>query len=241
MTTTARDKRFDVPLYSVTDAARHIGVARSTFDTWVQGYQRNPKGRPMVVGQPVVTALPSAGRGEARIPFIGLAEGFVLAAFKEAGVPLQRIRPALDEIRSHIGLEHALASKALYTDGAEVLYDYAERQGDTLEAKSARDLVVLRSNQRVFNPVVESYLERIDFADDGWARLLHLPQYGVADVVVDPTRSFGLPIFASGAARVEVVLGRFKNGEDVASLSKEFHIPEKQVLAAIRAHTDAAA
>ena len=238
--TTARDQRFDVPLYSVTDAARHIGVARSTFDTWTSGYERRRSARHSTKSPPVVTAV-GAPRGEPRIPFIGLAEGFVLAAFKEAGVPLQRIRPALDDIRARIGVEHALASRALYTDGLEVLYDYAERQGDTPEAKSARDLVVVRSNQRVFNPVVEAYLERIDFADDGWARVLHLPQYGPADVVVDPSRSFGLPIFARGAARVEVVLGRFKNGEDVASLSREFLVPEEQILAAIRAHTDAAA
>ena len=93
----------------------------------------------------------------------------------------------------------------------------------------------------MFNPVVEAYLERIEFAEDGWARMLTLPQYGDAEVVVDPDRSFGEPIFASGAAEVEAVLGRFKNGEDIASLSVEFRVPEAQVLAAIRVHTATAA
>jgi hypothetical protein len=31
---------------------------------------------------------------------------------------------------------------SLYTDGAEALYDFAERAGDTPEARSARELVV---------------------------------------------------------------------------------------------------
>ena len=229
-----------MPLYSVTAAARHIGVARSTFDTWVSGYERRRSAERSTKAPPILTAV-DAPRGEPRIPFIGLAEGFVLAAFKEAGVSLQRIRPAVDVLRDGIGIEHALASRALYTDGLEVLYDYAERQGDSPEEKSARDLVVVRSSQRVFNPVVEAYLERIDFADDGWARMLHLPQYGAADVVVDPGRAFGEPIFASGAVEVQVVLGRFKNGESVASLSAEFNVPEDQVMAAIRAHTATAA
>ena len=233
-------RRFDVPLYSVTDAARHIDVPRSTFETWVHGYQRRREGRQATSGAPIVTVI-DAPRGEPRIPFIGLAEGFVLAAFRQAGVPLQRIRPAVDDLRRQFGLAHVLASKSLYTDGAEVLYDYAERRGDTPEAKSARDLVVVRSNQRVFKPVVEQYLKRIDFAPDGWARLLSLPQYGSADVVVDPERSFGEPIFARGGAEVEAVLGRFKNGEDIASLSTEFNVPEDQVLAAIRVHTATAA
>ena len=40
-------------------------------------------------------------------------------------------------------------SKALYTDGAEALYDYAQSHGDTPEARSARELVVVRRGQRV--------------------------------------------------------------------------------------------
>ena len=62
------------------------------------------------------------------MPFIGFAEAYVLSAFRRAGVPLQRIRPAVDVLSSEIGLEHALASKKLYTDGAEVLYDYAVKR-----------------------------------------------------------------------------------------------------------------
>jgi uncharacterized protein (DUF433 family) len=175
------------------------------------------------------------------VPFIGLAEGFVLAAFREAGVPLQRIRPAIIRLQEELGIEHVLASRSLYTDGAELLYDYAESTGDTPDGKSARQLVVVRNNQQVFQEVVDAYLRRIDFASDGWARAIHLPQYKNADVVVDPERSFGIPIFARGAARVEVVLGRFKAGESIESLSEEFGIPTAELLDVLRVHTDVAA
>jgi hypothetical protein len=144
-----------------------------------------------------VTTLPAdAG---VSVPFIGLAEAHALAAIRRAGVPLQRIRPALEVLQHELGISHALASKALYTDGAEVLYDYAESHGDTPEARSARELVVVRQGQRVFNEIVDSYLRRVEFApDDQWAQLIHLPKYRRADVVVDPRRSFGAPVFASG-------------------------------------------
>jgi hypothetical protein len=66
------------------------------------------------------------------VPFVGLAEGMMLAAIRQAGVPLQRIRPALVRLSEELGIEHALASRALYTDGAEVLYDFAESQGTRL-------------------------------------------------------------------------------------------------------------
>lgn len=232
--------RFEQPLYSVSDAARHIDVPRSTFDTWLKGYSRPREGGLTTTGAQIVTHVPGP-RGAPSVPFVGLAEGYVLAAFRQAGVSLQRIRPALEKLQDELGVEHVLASKSLYTDGVEVLYDYAESTGDTPEGKSARQLVVVRNNQQVFNEIVEQYLRRIDFGRDGYAQLIHLPQYRTADVVVDPDRSFGIPIFARGAARVEVVLSRFKAGESVESLTEEFGIPADELFDALRVHLDAAA
>jgi uncharacterized protein (DUF433 family) len=238
--TEARNVRFAVPLYSISDAARHIDVPRSTFDTWARGYYRRPEGRSPVIGAPVITLVVPDGRGPS-VPFIGLAEGFVLAAFRQAGVPLQRIRPALLRLQERLGIDHVLASKSLYTDGAEVLYDYAESHGDTPEARSARQLVVARNDQLVFREVVDSYLRRIEFAQDAYARAIHLPQYRTADVVVDAERSFGIPIFARGAARVEVVLSRFKAGESIETLSEDFGVPVAELIDVLRVHTDTAA
>src|SRR6266487_1631557 len=210
------DVRFETPLYRMADAAKYLDVSTATFATWAKGYVRQAPGRPVVKGQPIVTALPSHGRNYPTIPFIGLAEGMALAAFRRKGVALQRIRPALQVLAQVFGLRHALASKALYTDGAEVLYDYAEQQGDTPEAIDARELVVVRNNQRVFTPLVQDYLERIEYGPDNYARLIHLPGYRDAKVVADPKRSFGQPIFAHGAARVADVLERFWAGEDLS-------------------------
>jgi len=44
---------------------------------------------------------------------------------------MQRVRPAIDVLARELGLEHALASRRLYTDGAEVLYGYARHASDT--------------------------------------------------------------------------------------------------------------
>jgi uncharacterized protein (DUF433 family) len=228
------DVRFDLPLYRIAEAAKYLGVPPATFGTWAKGYVRRPSGRPVVIGEPIVTALPSDGRNYPAIPFIGLAEGMVLAAFRSKGVAMQRIRPALAALAQTVGLKHALASKALYTDGAEVLYDYAEQQGDTPEAMDARELVVVRNNQRIFAPVVQDYLERIEYAPDGYARLIHLPDYRYAEVVADPERSFGQPIFTHGAARVVDVLERFWAGEDLSMVADEFGVPPPELEDALR-------
>src|SRR6266545_2002249 len=161
------DIRFEVPLYRMAEAAKYLGVPTATFATWAKGYVRRPPGRPEVIGQPIVTALPSDGRNYPTIPFIGLAEGMALAAFRSKGVALQRIRPALMVLAETVGLEYALASKRLYTDGAEV--------------------------------------------------------------VADPERSFGQPIFARGAAKVADVLERFWAGEDLGMVSDEFGVPRAEL------------
>jgi uncharacterized protein (DUF433 family) len=173
----------------------------------------------------VVTFVPPDRSGEPSIPFVGLAETLVLAAVRRSGVPMQRVRPALLTLQDELGLDHALASRKLYTDGAELLFDYGERRRDTPEGRSVLNLVVVRSGQRVFTEVIEAYLRRIDYAKDGYPRLIRVPAYEHAEVVVDPARAFGAPVFERGGARVEDVLGRFWAGESLDELSDEFGVP----------------
>lgn len=193
--------RFSTPLYGIAEAADYLAVPASTFTTWAFGYERKRPGGGLVTARPVITAVRPARRNEPAVPFVGLAEAYALAAFRHAGVPLQRIRPAIDSLKRELGLEYALASRQLFTDGAEVLYDYAEHAADTPEGASARELVVVRNNQRVFAEVVEDYLRRVEFADDGYAQMIRLPQYRVADVLIDADHSFGRPRFAHGGAK----------------------------------------
>ncbi len=113
------DLRFDIPLYTVTDASKYLVVKRSTLETWADGYERRVEGRPVVKAPPIITAFDATERGKARLPFVGVAEAYVLNAFRRAGVPMQRIRPSIDWLLDNVG-PHALASRQLYTDGAEV-------------------------------------------------------------------------------------------------------------------------
>jgi uncharacterized protein (DUF433 family) len=99
----------------------------------------------------------------------------------------------------------------------------------------------VRNNQGVFNEVVEGYLRRLDFGDDGYARLIHLPAYATADVVVDPTRGFGQPIFARGGARIEDALSLFRAGEPLEAVAEEYGIPPVQLEDAVRIATRVAA
>lgn len=222
------DRRFTVPLYSITEAANYLSVPRATLKTWVDGYVRHPRGR-TVVGKPLVTAAPPPDRrGYPRLPFVGFAEAYVLNAFREAGVPLQRIRASLDALIAEVG-DHALASEKLSTDGAEVLWDVAKH---TREGDNVRRLVVPRSGQIVFTEVVESFLREISF-EAGYAGRIHLPRYRGADVVIDPDRAYGHPIFNRAGVEVENVLGRIRAGEPIEVTAKDFGLKVPELRAAL--------
>jgi uncharacterized protein (DUF433 family) len=228
--------RFDIPLYTTAESARFLGVPTSTFATWAKGYVRRPAGRSSVIGMPIVTSI-SAEPGYPTVPFVGLAEAMILAAFRRGGVSLQHIRRAVAIIRGELGLDHALASKRLYTDGAVILYDYAETKQD----HELGGLTEVVSRQRVFAPVVEEYLKRIEYGRDGWAARLISPATRQPLVVVDPERSFGQPIFIHGAVRVEDVLDRWRAGEPLSDVAEDFGVPAEDVEDILRVALPAAA
>ena len=134
---------------------------------------------------------------------------------------MQRVRPSLDVLKNELG-PHALASSRLFTDGAEVLWNLGGHAPDgTDEQISTMKLLVPRSGQYVFNEVVARYLQRIAFSE-GYARLIHLDHYGDADVVLDPERGYGRPIFSKAGVTVENIFGVLGAGDSVEDTAADF-------------------
>ncbi len=221
------DLRLSRPIFTLREAAGYLDVPKSTIHAWARASGANA---------PLITTFPRHG-AQATVPFIGFAEAYVLSAFRRSGVPLQRIRPAVEVLSGTIGIEHALASERLYTDGAEVLYDYAADRDE--EALS--ELVVVRTGQHQFSEIVRDYLKRITYGDDGWASRVRLPTYERAEVAVDPHVAFGLPLVVHGGARVEDLVDRFVAGDSVADIADDFGVPADEVEDVIRVATRAAA
>lgn len=212
-------------MFTLRESAGYLGVPKSTLQHWA---------RPSKDWPSLITYVAHAGR-EASIPFVGFAEAYVLSAFRRAGVPMQRIRPAVERLATEIGVDHALASERLCTDGAEVLYDYAVTQDDDL-----LELTVVRTGQKQFSDLVREYLHRVRYGDDGWMIVVELPTYAHARVVVNPRRAFGFPLLIHGGARVEDLVDRFKAGDSVAEIAEDFAVPDAEVEDVIRVATRAA-
>lgn len=204
---TQSDVRFAAPLYTLQQVGLFLGVPRSTLVYW----------------RPFVHHVEGSSRQAPSITFIGMAEAYVLAAFRRAGVPLQRIRPAIEVLTHKIGLEHALASHHLYTDGAEILYEWGDQQ-----------LAIVRNGQYVIRDVLEEYLHLIEWDHDEYPTQLQLPTFQQTKVIIDPKRGFGQPIFAQSGTKIEDVLERFWAGDDLGSIAVDYGLSLSAVEDAVR-------
>ncbi len=78
--------RFSTLLYGLEEAADYLTVTPTTLTAWAYGYERRPTGARGASARPIITAVRQERPGDLAVPFIGLAEADVLAAFRHAGV-----------------------------------------------------------------------------------------------------------------------------------------------------------
>lgn len=210
------DLAYTTPIYSQSEAARIIQAPPSSFTRWAQGHQFKQREEGRWGSSPALLTGVRPGRG-ITVPFNALAEGFIIEAFRRAGLPMARIRPAIDVLREEIGVENALLSESLMTDGAEIL-----------NRNNEGDLVVVRNHQGVFKEVVREFLKSIRYRD-GFVNAIHLPTFETVNVVVDPHRNSGQPTIDQLGVRVEDVLSRVRAGEPLAEVGYDFGLKAKEL------------
>ncbi|MFD2355735.1 hypothetical protein ACFSTC_50395 [Nonomuraea ferruginea] len=153
---------------------------QQTFNHWARGYER---GRPLlhVLPQPIEHRM-------ATVPFVAMAEAYVLDALRAAGVKPRKIRPALERLQREFG-QYVLVAPELATDGIDVLWDFSKTSPE------GEGLIEGTTGQRVIREIVTDYLQYIVRAEDGYPAMLRLRHWAPSKIVVDPLRSFGQPIF----------------------------------------------
>lgn len=222
---------YRIPLYTQPQAARIVEVAPATLRNWARGYAYKTLNG-VVEAFPMITTTGPRRAQAPSVPFLGLAEAYVLAAFRAAGVPMQRIRPAVRWLDEHIGVPAALASERLSTDGAEILYDFSQRPEGAGAQEDVQELVVLRNQQRVFAPVVSKYLRTISYRG-GYVEYFGLPRFEAVEVIVDPRINSGRPTVARRGVRVADVASRIAAGEPDVDVAADYGLTAEEIRALI--------
>lgn len=212
------DVRFSAPVMTLFDAARHLGIPRQTFHRWARGYEH---------GEPLLHVGNVDNIRRASVPFVALAEAWVLEGLRTAGVRPQRFRPALRRLQDEFGRQYVLVSPALATDGIDVLWDFAMTE-------AGADLIEGGTGQAVIREIVRDYLRYVGFAADEYPDYLELKPFEPTKVVIDPYRNSAQSVFAGTGTRVANVAAMLKAGENPDVVAEEHGIGLDAVRSAAR-------
>lgn len=216
----------DRPVYGLGQVDRILGLPSGTARRWIDGYTRRGKQHPPVVrDQPTGAEIATWGE---------FVETRLLAEYRDAGVPMVRMRPAVDALREELNTRYPLASARtwLAVEGQELVRRVQEQVG--LERKLA--LVVVRTGQRVldWSPEAEGFRRSVQWTGDGPSaqpRLIR-PAADLQEVVIDPLRGFGEPVVRN--VRTEIIAELFRAGDSPESISELYELQRPTVDEALR-------
>ncbi len=162
------------------------------------------------------------------VSFLNLLELHILKCLrKEFGVPMQRIRRALEEYNETEKSEHPLLDPRMETDGIHLfLHDGDEYMN------------LNRPKQRGFPQILSTYLRRIDRLADG--RVNFYPFIVGRDkdeprtIQISPGVAFGRPVLAGTGIATDVIAGRFRARDSISDLAEEYRVSASIVEDAIR-------
>jgi uncharacterized protein (DUF433 family) len=212
----------DHPVYGLNQVDRLLGLKPGTARRWIDGYTRSDRDYPPVV-RPEPTGSEIVTWGE-------FVETRLLAEYREAGVPMFHLRPAVERLRDRFATPYPLAHAHPFLDvtGRELVMKVQESVGLERELQ----LVVARNDQIVLAERAERFTRSATYRlSDGVVELLR-PVAEIAEVVIDPLRQFGEPVVR--AVRTEIISEQVRAGESVDAISEIYELARSEVEAAIR-------
>lgn len=214
-------------IYGMKQVDGLLGLAAGTARRWIDGYERSGRAYP-----PVVRVEPS---GEDAVTWGEFVETRLLAEYRDRGVPLVRMRPVVEGLRTKMGVKYPLAHARPFVSNRELVVEVQDAV-----ALDDRLLIVevLRTGQLELAFEARTFCESVEWAPTGSA--------GAADdriaarvhaigrdslVVFDPLRSFGAP--SVGTVRTDVIAEEVRAGTPLAFVAIGFGITLREAAAAV--------
>ena len=226
----------ELPLYGFADTARYLKLHINTLRSWVYG-------RPYVTENEPKKSLPVIqlpDKNKPLLSFINLVEVHVLSAITRVHkVQFNKVRLALEYLEEKSSSEHPLADTQFWTDEFDLFIE-----------KSGALICASRDGQMVMQEVIEQYLLRVDRDVDLSAFRIYpfskeilfsslkekpksILEKAPKNISIDPLVAFGRPTIAGTGVATNVISGRFKAGEKIENLAKDYEITETQIQEAI--------
>jgi len=207
----------DRPVYTFPEVDRLLGLHSGTSRRWIDGYRRDGKQYP-----PVVREEPT---GSEVVTWGEFVETRLLSEYRNTGVPMLRMRPAVDILRREFG-RYPLARSKPFTDSRDLIL--------MVQDESALDrrmrFVVVRTNQIVLSEEMARYFDHVSFDDHDAPTTVH-PLGNDVPVTIDPLVRGGAPMI--NGVQTEVLATLRNGGDTVGDLARWYDLSEADVGSAI--------
>lgn len=203
--------------HTMVSTDRLLGLSVGTARRWIDGYTRKGVSYP-----PVIRITPT---GDDSVTWGEFVECRMLSGYRIRGVPMHRMRPAIELLRERLDTQYPLATSKPYVAAKELVLRAQVESG--LDKKLY--LVVVRNDQLVLNDPAHSFYEDIEWSDEIAQRIAPL---GTANVVrIDPQRGFGEPVVRN--VRTSVLADLAAAGHSVEELADWYELDESDVRSAL--------
>lgn len=208
------------PVYGVSEAAGLLGLRPDRARAWLDGYERAGVRYPPVIREEAT--------GEDLVTWGEFVELGYLREYRRKGVPLQQLRPVIDELRREFKTPYPLATARPYIYGKELVLEVQERHD--LPTPIA---IVVRSGQQILlADAAKQFFKKVEFDPSSPGAIQRLRPAGPASpVVIDPLVRFGRPV-VSGVA-TERLWELADAGEAIEEIAAGYELPEEEVRAAV--------
>jgi len=212
------------PVYGFRQVDELLKLKAGTARRWIDGYERTGR-----VYAPIVR---EQRQGDELVTWGEYVETKLLASYRDAGVPMIRMRPVVEGLRQRFGVRYPLATVRPWLDEERrVVYEVQEavglEQSMRLVVEAASGQYVLAADVRGFTSQAE--FERVDDVDEVVARFR--PLGPDREVVVDPVRRFGNAVVRS--TPTDVLAELVRAGEPVEWVAEQYQLTLSQVLDAL--------
>ncbi len=208
------------PVYGVAEAASLLGLRPDRARAWLDGYERQGVNYPPVIRlQPTGADIVTWGE------FVELG---YLREYRRKGVPLQRLRPVIDDLRAEFGTPYPLATAQPYIYGKELVLELQEKN----DLPRSIAIVITTGQTIALADEAARFFKKVEFdpPDEGELRRLH-PAGLASPVVIDPLVRFGQPSVKGVAT--ERLWELFDAGEALTDIANGYDIPTELVRAAV--------
>lgn len=223
----------EISSYTIPETSHYLRIPISTLKSWVLGrYYKTNTGKKFF--KPIMKIADIQLR---LLSFLNLIEVHILDAIRrEHNIPLYKVRIALNYLNKEFPSKHPLANQNFETNGMDL---FIEKYGELINISSDGQLAI--------KELLKAHLRRVKRDPAGIPiklypftrkREAHEPM----DVVIDPDISFGRPVLVGTGIATAIVAERYKAGESINDLAKDYECKGSAIEEAIRCemHLEAA-